>query len=161
VAIAIEDACLPDGTCFGCGPVNLVGVRLKCHWSDDGQHVVARVEPDARFTSGFEGVMYGGAVASLIDCHSNWTALAFRYRAEGREPGTEPLIVSATGTLWVRYLRPTPLDRPVDLRAWVEGEPGGKTRVLCEVSADSAVTAHGDSVFIDVDPALVERRRPG
>jgi hypothetical protein len=45
--------------------------------------------------------------------------------------------------------------------AWVEGEPGRKTRVLCEVSADSAVTAHGDSVFFDVDPALVERRRPG
>jgi hypothetical protein len=158
--IALQDQCLPDGTCFGCGSANPDGIRLKSHWSEDGQFVVARFDPDGRFPSGFEGTMYGGAIACLIDCHSNWTAIAFGYRAQGREPGTQPLIASATGTLGVKYLRPTPLDQPLQLRAWVEGDVGRTTRVLCELGTDLTVTATGDSIFVRVDPSLVEQPAP-
>jgi acyl-CoA thioesterase FadM len=100
--------------------------------------------------------MYGGAVASLIDCHSAWTASAFGYRAEGREPGSEPLLVSMTASLTVRYLAPTPLDETLRLRAWVDGDPGRKSRVRCEVGTASKVTAEGDSLFVRVDPTLAE-----
>jgi acyl-coenzyme A thioesterase PaaI-like protein len=158
MAKSLQDVCLPDGTCFGCGAANPDGIGLKSHWSDDGRFVVAEVEPDPRFTSGFAGAMYGGAVASLIDCHSAWTAAAFRYRAEGREPGTDPLLIAVTGTLTVRYLAPTPLDEVIRLRAWVEGDIGRTIRVLCELGTASKVTAEGDSVFVRADPARLERR---
>jgi acyl-CoA thioesterase FadM len=91
-------------------------------------------------------------VASLIDCHSNWTAMAFGYKAEGREPGSQPVIVSVTGTLSVKYLKPTPLDQTLYLRAWVDGYVGRKTRVICELGTEDTVTATGDSVFVRVDP---------
>jgi acyl-CoA thioesterase FadM len=78
--------------------------------------------------------------------------MAFGYRAEGREAGTLPLIVSVTGTLCVKYLKPTPLDQTIHLRAWVEGEVGRKTRVICELGTAELVTATGDSVFVRVDP---------
>ncbi|MEP7291041.1 MAG: PaaI family thioesterase [Chloroflexota bacterium] len=150
--IALQDLCLPEGTCYGCGSANPDGLHIKSTWSEDGQYVVARFEPQAKFTSGFKGALYGGLIASLIDCHSNWTAMAFGYRAEGREPGSKPVIVSVTGTLGVKYLKPTPLDQTIHLRAWVEGEVGRKTRVLCELGTTDTVTAMGDSVFIRVDP---------
>ena len=151
--IALQDLCLPEGTCYGCGSANPDGLHIKSYWSGDGQYVVATFEPQAKFSSGFKDALYGGLIASLIDCHSNWTAMAFGYKAEGREPGTLPLIVSVTGSLGVKYLKPTPLDQTLHLRAWVEGEVGRKTRVLCELGTETLVTAAGDSVFVRVDPA--------
>jgi hypothetical protein len=140
--------------CYGCGPANPDGLHIKSYWSDDGQYVVATFQPQPRFTSGFPNALYGGLIASLIDCHSNWTALAFGYRAEGREPGSLPMIASVTGSLGVKYLKPTPLDQPIHLKAWVEGAVGRKTRVLCELGPVGIVTALGDSIFVRVDPAL-------
>jgi hypothetical protein len=154
--LALQDICLPNGTCFGCGSANPDGLQIKSFWSDDGQFVVASFEPQARFTSGFKDAMYGGLIASLIDCHSNWTAMAFGYKADGREPGTLPLIASVTGSLGVKYLKPTPMSHTIHLKAWVEGEVGRKTRVLCELGTGDVVTATGDSIFVRIDPILYE-----
>ena len=151
--IALQDLCLPEGTCYGCGSANPDGLHIKSYWSDDGQFVVCQFQPQPKFSSGFKNATYGGLIASLIDCHSNWTAMAFGYKAEGREAGTLPIIVSVTGSLGVKYLKPTPLDQTIHLRAWVEGEVGRKTRVLCELSTADVITATGDSVFVRVDPA--------
>jgi len=153
MSIALQDLCLPEGTCYGCGSANPDGLHIKSYWSDDGQFVIARFEPLPKFTSGFKGALYGGLIASLIDCHSNWTAMAFGYKAEGREAGTLPLIVSVTASLGIKYLKPTPLDQMLHLRAWVEGEVGRKTRVRCELGTSDVVSATGDSVFVRVDPA--------
>ncbi len=148
---ALQDLGLPAGMCYGCGSANPDGLHVKSYWSGDGRFVVATFQPQPIFTSGFKNAVYGGLIASLIDCHSNWTAMAFGYRAEGREPGTLPLIVSVTGTLCIKYLKPTPLDQPIHLKAWVEGEIGRKTRVLCELGTAETVTATGDSLFVRVD----------
>jgi hypothetical protein len=153
---ALQDSCLPNGTCFGCGSANPDGLQIKSFWSDDGQFVVARFEPQAKFSSGFKNAMYGGLIASLIDCHSNWTAMAFGYKADGREPGTLPLIASVTGSLGVKYLKPTPMDHTIHLKAWVDGEVGRKTRVLCELGDGETITALGDSIFVRIDPILFE-----
>lgn len=151
--MALQDQCLPQGMCYGCGSANPDGLQIKSYWSDDGQFVIAQFEPKPKHSSGFAGAVYGGLIASLIDCHSNWTAMAFGYRAEGREPGSQPLIASVTGSLCVKYLKPTPIDEPIHLKAWVEGEVGRKTRVICEVGTADTVTATGDSVFVRIDPA--------
>ncbi|MBZ0285758.1 MAG: PaaI family thioesterase [Anaerolineae bacterium] len=152
---ALQDICWPQGMCYGCGASNPDGLHLKSYWSEDGQFVVATFTPQAKFTSGLRGALYGGIIASLIDCHSNWTAMAFGYKAEGRDPGTQPVIMSVTGSLSVKYLKPTAMDISLHLRAWVEGEIGRKTRVICELSDGQVVTAVGDSVFVRIDPALV------
>jgi hypothetical protein len=152
--LALQDICLPTGMCYGCGSANADGLHIKSYWSDDGQFVVCQFQPQPKFSSGFKNATYGGLIASLIDCHSNWTAMAFGYRAEGREPGTQPLVASVTGSLGIKYLKPTPMDQPIHLKAWVEGEVGRKTRVLCELGTAEQVTALGDSVFVRIDPEL-------
>ncbi|HEX2620969.1 MAG TPA: PaaI family thioesterase [Phototrophicaceae bacterium] len=154
-ALALQDLCAPDGVCFGCGSANPDGLQIKSYWSDDGQFVVCTFQPAAKFT-GWKGWLYGGLTASLVDCHSNWTAMAFGYRAEGREPGTLPRITCVTGTLNVKYLKPTPIEATLNLKAWVEGEVGRKNRVICEVWANDVLTATGDSIFVRVDPAQLE-----
>ncbi|MEO8611574.1 MAG: hotdog fold domain-containing protein [Chloroflexota bacterium] len=155
MVLALQDICMPNGTCYGCGSANPDGLHIKSYWSEDGQFVVASFEPQARFTSGFKDAMYGGLIASLIDCHSNWTAMAFGYKAERREPGTQPLVTSVTGSLGVKYLKPTPMDQTIHLKAWVEGEVGRKTRVLCELGTGDTITATGDSIFVRIDPKMM------
>ncbi len=70
-----------------------------------------------------------------------------------REPGTEPRIDCVTGSLGVKFLKPTPMGVPLTLKARVEGEVGRKTRVVCEVYAGDVLTALGDSTFVRVDTA--------
>lgn len=152
--LSLQDIVLPTGTCYGCGAANPDGLQIKSYWSEDGQFVVAQFTPRPEHTSGFKNATYGGLIASLIDCHSNWTAIAFSYRAEGREPGSLPMIASVTGSLSIKYLKPTLMDQAIHLKAWVEGEIGRKTRVLCELGDGKTVTATGDSVFVRIDPEL-------
>jgi hypothetical protein len=71
---------IPDFTCYGCGPANPDGMHLQSTWDAAGQFVIARFEPQAKYTAGMPNTMYGGTIASLIDCHSLWTAMAFAYR---------------------------------------------------------------------------------
>jgi hypothetical protein len=154
--IALQDLCLPGGMCYGCGSANPDGLQLKSYFAEDRQSVIAQFTPQAKFTSGFKDALYGGLIASLIDCHSNWTAMAFAYLAEGREPGSLPVIASVTGSLGVKYLKPTPMNGTIDLKAWVEGPVGRKTRVICELSSQGIITALGDSVFVRIDPTRFE-----
>ena len=139
-----------DGSCYGCGPDNAHGLHIKSYWSDDEQFVIASFEPEAKFNAGFPNVMYGGLVASLMDCHSIWTAIAFAYRAENRPHGSEPNISYVTGQLCVKYLKPTPLDRTIHLKAWVEGKIGKKVQILCELGTDGEVTATGDTIAVRI-----------
>ena len=146
----------PDATCYGCGPANSEGLRIKSYWSEDGSEVVCRFEPQPRYNAGFPNVMYGGLVASLIDCHSIWTAIAWTYREEGRAHGSAPSISYVTGTLNVRYLKPTALDRPVVLRARVTELQPRKALVACSLYSGDEETARGEvtAVRFGVDKAL-------
>lgn len=150
MSIALQDLAAPDGVCFGCGSANKHGLQIKSYWDADGVHVVTTHTPDDKYT-GWPTLVYGGLLAMLVDCHSNWTAMAYHYRAEGREAGTTPRIDCVTGSLGIKYIKPTPMGVPLHLRARVEGEVGRKTRVLCEVYAGDVLTALGDSVFVRVD----------
>jgi hypothetical protein len=146
----LQDLAAPDGICFGCGSAHPSGLHIKSYWDADGIHVLCKHRPAPEYT-GWPGLVYGGLLAMLVDCHSNWTAMAYHYRAEGREPGTLPAVECVTGRLGISYLKPTPMGVELSLRAWVEGEIGRKTRVLCEVWAGDVMTATGDSVFVRVN----------
>jgi hypothetical protein len=141
----------PDLTCFGCGPANEAGFQIESYLGPDGETLVARVTPDTRFTSGAPNVAWGGYVASLVDCHSVWTAIAFAHEAEGRPLGSEPRIEYVTGSLSVDYRAPTPLDEPIHLRSWVDGDVGRTATVRSEVGPEGETTAEGEVVAVRVD----------
>lgn len=147
---ALQDLAAPEGVCFGCGSRNAQGLRIKSYWDADDLHLTTTHMPDERYV-GWPLLVYGGLISCLIDCHSNWTAMANHYRAENREPGTLPRIDCVTGLLSVKYLKPTPMGVPLILKARVEGAVGRKTRVLCEVYAGNLMTAQGDSIFVRAD----------
>lgn len=147
---SLQELAAPEGVCFGCGVKNANGLHIKSYWCPDKIHVISTHVPDARYV-GWPSLVYGGLISCLIDCHSNWTVMANHYRAEGREPGTLPRIDCVTGSLAVKYIKPTPMGVPLNLKARVEGKIGRKTRVLCEVYAGDKLTASGDSIFVRVD----------
>jgi len=147
---ALQDIAAPDGICFGCGSKNVQGLKLKSYWDDDNLHVTAKHMPDVRYT-GWPSLLYGGLISCLIDCHSNWTVMANHYRTEDREVDTLPRIDCVTGSLGIKYIKPTPMGILLTLKARVEGRVERKTRVLCEVYAGDTLTAVGDSVFVRVD----------
>lgn len=151
----------PDLTCYGCGPANEVGLQLKSYLGADGETLVATVHPEEMFNSGAPNVMYGGHIASLIDCHSIWTAITFAYRAENRELGSSPRIAYVTGELCVEYLEPTPLDRSIDLTARVDGDPGKRTRVESELGPEGEVTATGEVLAVRTKPPEVDGHHQG
>lgn len=97
----------------------------------------------------------------LVDCHSNWAAMAYHYRNEGREPGSLPRIDCVTGTLNLTYLKPTPMGVELLLKARVEGEVGRKSRVICEVWAEDVLTVTADSVFVRVDTEKLKLKAHG
>jgi hypothetical protein len=147
---ALQDSAAPEGVCYGCGGSNPHGLHIKSYWHEDGVHVLAEHVPEAKYC-GWPDLVYGGLIAMLVDCHSNWTAMAYHYRAENREPGSLPRIDCVTGNLGIKFIKPTPMGVPLTLRAKVEGEVGRKSRVICEVFAGEVLTAVGDSVFVRVD----------
>jgi acyl-coenzyme A thioesterase PaaI-like protein len=86
-------------------------LQIKSYW--DGEESVCTFTPRP-YHIAIPGYVYGGLIASLIDCHCTGTASAAAYRAAGREMGTEPLFRYVTGTLHVEYVRPTPLGAPLE-----------------------------------------------
>ena len=127
--------------CYGCGRLNAHGLQLKSYW--DGEQAVATFEP-ASYHCGISGFVYGGLIASLLDCHAMATATAATYRAEGREMGTDPALRFVTGSLHVRYIRPTPLGTPLEVRAHIKEIKGRKVVVSTTLSAEGQICARGD-----------------
>ena len=144
---AIQDR-LPHNHCYGCGPDNPDGMRIKSYW--DGTESVCTYMPRPEQCAGPTQFVYGGTIASLIDCHCVGTAIANYYQRDGFEVGEGPAIWCVTGNLNVSYLKPTPIDRPVDLRATIEECADKKTVVRCTLSSDGVVTAEGQVIAIRV-----------
>ncbi|MCH4868345.1 MULTISPECIES: PaaI family thioesterase [unclassified Pseudomonas] len=157
---SLQDSAAPEGVCFGCGTSNVHGLHVKSFWHEDGVHVIAEHLPDAKYC-GWPDLVYGGLIAMLVDCHSNWTAMAFHYRVQQREVDSLPRINCVTGNLGIKFIKPTPMGVPLTLRARVEGEVGRKSRVICEVYAGDVLTAVGDSIFVRVDTAELASQAHG
>jgi acyl-coenzyme A thioesterase PaaI-like protein len=133
--------------CYGCGRLNEHGLQIKSHW--DGDESVCTFTPRPYHTA-IPGYVYGGLIASLIDCHSTGTAAAAAYRAEGRPMDTEPAKRFVTGSLHVDYLKPTPIDGPLELRSQVKEIKGRKVVVTTTLSAGGQVCAQGEVVAVQV-----------
>lgn len=139
--------------CYGCGRLNEFGLQIKSYW--DGEEAVCRFRPEPYHTA-IAGYVYGGLLASLIDCHSTGTAAAASYDAEGRPPGSDPPLRFVTGSLHVDYLRPTPIDAELEVRAWVKELKGRKVVVHSSLYANGEETVRGETVCVRMPEDLVE-----
>jgi acyl-coenzyme A thioesterase PaaI-like protein len=137
--------------CHGCGYNNPSGLHIKTYW--DGNEGLCRYTPQPHHTA-FPGYVYGGMIACLIDCHGTGTATAAAYEAEGREPGTDPPIRFVTGTLTVRFLRPTPMGTELLLRARVRDLGQKKVVVDCSLFAGDEACVQGEVIVIRAPEAM-------
>jgi acyl-coenzyme A thioesterase PaaI-like protein len=133
--------------CYGCGRMNEHGHRIRTFW--DGDETVTRYLPEP-FHTAIPGFVYGGLLASLVDCHSTGTAAAAMYRAEGRTMDSEPPFRFVTGSLHVDYLKPTPAGVELVLRGRVKEIRGRKVVVETTLYANDIATVRGDVVAVQM-----------
>ena len=139
--------------CYGCGRLNPAGYQIKSYW--EGDETVARFLPDEHHTS-IPGYVYGGLLASLIDCHGTGTAAAAGYRAEARPMYSEPPLRYLTASLHVDYLKPTPLGTMLEVRGRIKEVKGRKVVVEEWIVAAGEITVRGEVVAVQVPESLVQ-----
>ena len=142
--------------CSGCGRLNEEGLKLKSSW--DGEETVAIFNPRP-YHIAIPGYVYGGLIASIIDCHGTGTASAAAYRAEGREMGTEPPLRFVTASLHVEYMRPTPLGVSLEVRGKIKEVKGRKVVVSATVSAAGEICAKGEVVAVKMPEQMMPRNQ--
>jgi acyl-coenzyme A thioesterase PaaI-like protein len=151
-APAIQDFYPEDfAHCYGCGRLNPTGLKLKSRW--DGDETVALFLPRPEHVA-VPGFVYGGLIASLIDCHAMGTASAAAERAAGREIGDRPAPRFVTAALRVDFLAPTPLGPELEIRGRLKEIGERKTVVAVSVSAAGRVTARGEVVAVPIPAGM-------
>ena len=152
--IAIQDLYPDDfAHCFGCGRNNQHGHQLKSYV--EGAEVVAHFAPEPHHIS-VPGFVYGGLLASLVDCHAMATAAAAAERAAGRAIGEGSAPRFVTAMLKVEYLKPTPLGPELEIRAYATEQSERKAMLEFTVSAAGTVTVRGQAVAIRMPASMVQ-----
>jgi acyl-coenzyme A thioesterase PaaI-like protein len=144
--LAVQDFYPDDyAHCYGCGRLNSSGLHVRTLW--DGDITVARFTPRAEHIA-LPGFVYGGLIASLMDCHGIGTAAAFVERAEGRGIGDAPSPRFVTASLKIDYLRPTPHGPELELRAQASEIGARKVIVDVDLTAGGVLTARGTVIAV-------------
>ncbi len=129
--------------CFGCGRLNPQGLHLKSYW--DGDETVCRITPESKYSGGFPGFLYGGLIASLIDCHGAATAAATKAREDGGD-----LARFVTASIQVDYLKPTPIGTELEIRGRAMARQGRKIIVELRLLAQGETCARGRAVMVQL-----------
>lgn len=145
---AIQDT-YPDAVayCYGCGRLNKHGLQIKSYVEGDGTVCHFRPQP---YHMAVPGYVYGGLIASLIDCHATGTAAAATLAAQGRALDALPAVRFLTASLKVDFVRPTPLDAVLELRGRAREISGRKVLVDVELSVDGEVRARGEVLCVQL-----------
>jgi acyl-coenzyme A thioesterase PaaI-like protein len=144
--------------CYGCGRLNEQGLQIKSFWEGDETVCVYTPRP---YHTAVPGYVYGGLIASLIDCHSTGTAAAAAYRDQGREMDSSPPLRFLTASLHVDYLKPTPMGVPLEVRGQVKEVKGRKVVVASVLSANGEITARGEVVAVQVPDQMFQELMNG
>lgn len=153
--IAVQDLYPDDlAQCYGCGRLNAGGLHIRSFWDND--QTVARLTPRPEHTA-IPGYVYGGLIASLVDCHGTGSAALAAYRASGREAGSQPPLRFVTASLRVDYLRPTPLGEVLEARGTIVEVKPRKVVVDVQVSVAGQVCARGQVVAVLMPESMRER----
>jgi len=140
---SLQDQYAPKNRCFGCGPANEKGLRIKSFV--DGDELVAQWMPEPHHLA-FEGMLNGGIIGALLDCHSNWAAAYHLMKASGSD--SPPCTVTAD--FHVVLERPTPMDAPITLRARVVDSAADRATVEATLEARGKITAKCRGTFVAV-----------
>ncbi|HJW73914.1 MAG TPA: PaaI family thioesterase [Geothrix sp.] len=140
--------------CYGCGTLNKQGLQIRTRW--EGEESVTRFTPRPEHLA-IPGYVYGGLLASLVDCHGTGTAAAAMYRKEGRAMDTLPAYRFVTASLHVDYLAPTPMDAELEIRGRVKEIKGRRVVVEATVSAHGTITARGEVVAVQMPETFAAR----
>lgn len=145
---AVQDY-YPDDVahCYGCGRLNEYGHQLKSYW--DGDETIARFTPKEYHTA-IQGFVYGGLIASLIDCHGTGSAALAAYKNENRDIDSLPAFRFVTASLQVDYLKPTPIGIELVLRGKIVEVKGRKVITEITVSANGVITAKGKVIAVQI-----------
>jgi acyl-coenzyme A thioesterase PaaI-like protein len=143
MSVGLQDRYAPGNRCFGCGPSNEKGLRIKSFV--EGDEIVARWHAEEHHQA-FEGMLSGGITGTLLDCHSNWTAAHHLMVRSGAE--TPPCTVTAE--FHVKLRRPTPMDGEMTLRAHVVESGDDRAVVEATLEAGGKVTASCRGTFVAV-----------
>jgi acyl-coenzyme A thioesterase PaaI-like protein len=154
---AVQDF-YPDDVawCYGCGRMNDHGLHIRTWW--DADETVAVLTPKPHHTA-IPGYVYGGLIASFIDCHGTGSAAAAAYRAQDRAWDSQPPLRFVTASLKVDYLRPTPLGVPLEARGRIRELKGRKVVVDIAVTAAGEVTARGEVVAVQMPESMLQAMR--
>lgn len=133
--------------CYGCGRLNEHGHQIKSFW--DGDETIAHFTPKEYHTA-IPGYVYGGLIASLIDCHGTGTAALAAYRAENRDYNSLPAFRFVTASLQVDYINPTRLGVELELRGKIIELKGRKVISEITITANGEITARGKVVAVQM-----------
>jgi len=147
---ALQDVYAPQNRCFGCGPANDKGLRIKsfAETEPSGREILRATFAPEPHHEAWEGVVNGGIVGSLFDCHSNWAA-AYHLM---KKAGTNELPPTVTADFHVKLKRPTPSKGPLILRAWVVDSAEDRATVEATLEVDGVITSTCRGTFVAVKP---------
>lgn len=143
--LSLQEQFAPKNACFGCGPANDQGLGIRSFV--DGDTLVATWQPQPHHEA-FPGMLNGGIIGALLDCHANWTAAYHLMQDQGLEK--PPCTVTASYT--IKLKRPTPTDAPVQLVARLASIDGAKAHITAELIAAEKVCATCKGTFVAVKP---------
>lgn len=144
--------------CYGCGRLNTNGLHVRSVW--EGDETVSRFTPRPEHMA-MPGFVYGGLIASLVDCHAMGTAAGAALKAEGKSIGEAPSPRFVTASLKVEYLKPTPLGPELEIRARVQERSDRKAVIVATVTVKGVVTARGDVIAVAMpDSMRLPRQTP-
>lgn len=135
------------GHCYGCGRNNAHELHIESYW--EGEECVCTFEPESYHT-GIPGYVYGGLLASVIDCHGTATAAGAVCQAEGHTVGAGPMPRFVTGALHIDFISPTPLDDPMEFRGRATAVKDRKVVVSVSVVSNGEERARGEVVAVRV-----------
>jgi acyl-coenzyme A thioesterase PaaI-like protein len=134
--------------CYGCGRLNPEGMQIKSYWN--GEESLCHFTPEARFKGGIPGFAYGGLISSLIDCHAAATACAAKLQAEGFSLKDRTPNRFVTASLKVDYLKPTPLEKVLELKGRAMEISNRKVVVAVTLSAAGELCAKGECIMVQM-----------
>ncbi|MFK7739781.1 MAG: PaaI family thioesterase [Planctomycetota bacterium] len=141
---SLQEQYAPENACFGCGPANADGLGIRSFV--EGDEIVCEWQPAERHQA-FPGVLNGGIIGTLLDCHCNWAAAYHLMLGLGSD--VPPATVTAEYTIKLR--RPTPIDGPVTLRARLTEREGRRARIAGTLHANGRICATCDGKFVAVE----------
>ena len=140
---SLQEIYAPNGICFGCGVQNEKGLRIRSF--PNGEEVTAVWHADEHHQA-FPGMLNGGIIGALLDCHSNWTAAYFLMTRDGKDKPD----CTVTADFHVRLLRPTPSAAEISLKARVVESRDDRATVEAELMAGEKVCATCRGTFVAV-----------